>query len=156
MTLWSTAEDPAVPKLAAATRYLKEQLSAGGGEILPSEECLTDFTLDAIDRAGRTQGPGESYIACIGRHLDERALFIVLWMSTDQACDRAAWGFLVFAANFPGRISRVLWGCLPISQSRSVPCCSHFQVGYGVGKAEGRTCKIGMRCSWAGGGCRAI
>lgn len=99
MTLWSTAEDPSVPKLAAAMRYLKEQLSASGGETLPSEDCLKDFALEAIAAAGRTQGPGESYIACICRHLDERALFIVLWMSSDQACDRAVWSDFVKIAR---------------------------------------------------------
>lgn len=99
MTRSITAEDPSVPKLAAATRYLKEQLSASGCEILPSEECAKDFALDAIEVTGRTQGQGESYIACVRRHLDERARFIILWTSTDETFDQAVWRDLVEIAR---------------------------------------------------------
>jgi hypothetical protein len=99
VTRSSTAEGAAVPKLAAAARYLREQLSASGIEILPAEECLTELALDAIEAAGRTQEQGESYIACVRRHLDERARFVVLWMSTDTACDQALWRDLVAIAR---------------------------------------------------------
>ena len=87
----STAKGPAVPKLAAAMRYLKEQLSLSGIEILPSKECLKDFAVDAIDATGRTQRQGESYITCVCRHLDARVRFIILWTSTDEAFDQAVW-----------------------------------------------------------------
>ena len=95
----STAKGPAVPKLAAAMRYLKEQLSLSGIEILPSKECLKDFAVDAIDATGRTQRQGESYITCVCRHLDARVRFIILWTSTDEAFDQAAWCHLVGIAR---------------------------------------------------------
>jgi hypothetical protein len=99
VTLSSTVEDSAIPKLAAAVRYLKEQLSASGGETLPSEECLKDLARDAIDATGRTQRQGESYVTCVCRHLDARVRFIVLWTSTDEAFDQAAWRDLVGIAR---------------------------------------------------------
>ena len=95
----TAAENSAIPKLTAAVRYLEEQLTAGGVEILASKECLRDFARDAIDAAGRTQRPDESYIKCVCRHLDARVRFIILWTSTDEAFDQAAWRDLVGIAR---------------------------------------------------------
>src|SRR5579883_1804256 len=79
-----SAADPGIPKLAAGTRYLKEQLTAGGATVLPSEECLKDFVLDAIGAAARTAERSESYIASLRRHLESRAQFILQWMSSEE------------------------------------------------------------------------
>ena len=100
MTRSSTAaEESANPKLTAAVRYLEEQLSASGVEVLPSKECLKDFGLDAIDATDRTRRQGESYITCVCRHLDARVRFIILWTSTDEAFDQAVWRDLVGIAR---------------------------------------------------------
>jgi hypothetical protein len=88
-----------VPKLTAGTRYLKEQLSTHGTKVLLSEGCLKDFVLDAIEAVVRTQQPGESYIACLCRHLDARARFILLWTGTNETYDRPVWGDLVAMAQ---------------------------------------------------------
>ena len=88
-----------MPKLTAATRYLKEQLSASGIEMLLSDECLMELALDAIKAACGTQEQGETYIACVRRHLEERARFVALWTSTDAACDQAVWRDLVEIAR---------------------------------------------------------
>ena len=87
MTLWSTAEESAILKLTATVRYLEEQLSEGGVDILPSRDCLKDLALDATDRTRRQSEP---YITCVCRHLNARVRFI-LWTSTDGAFDRAVW-----------------------------------------------------------------
>ena len=99
MTGSSPAEDSAIPKLRAAVRYLMEQLSASGVKVLPSRECLKEFALDAIDATRRTQRQGESYITCVCRHLDARVRFIILWTSTDEAFDQAAWRGLIGIAG---------------------------------------------------------
>ncbi|SRR5579883_364836 len=85
-----SAADPGIPKLAAGTRYLKEQLTAGGATVLPSEDCLHDFVLDAIGAAARTPERSESYIASLRRHLESRARFILRWMSLGGASEGAA------------------------------------------------------------------
>lgn len=85
-----SATDSGIPKLAAGTRYLKEQLIAGGAKVLPSEDCLKDFVLDAIEAAARSPEQGESYIASFRRHLESRARFILRWMSSDEAFEDAA------------------------------------------------------------------
>ena len=92
----------AVPKLTAAVRYLVEKLSASEPEVHLSRECLEDLALDAIDAAGRTRRKDEPYIACVRRHLDARVRFITLWISTDEAFDRAAWHDLVRIARTHG------------------------------------------------------
>jgi hypothetical protein len=99
VTLLHTARDSAVPKLTAGTRYLKEQLSAYGVKVLLSEGCLKDFVLNASAAVAQTLQPGETYIACLCRHLDARARFILLWTSSDEAYDREAWGDLVAMAQ---------------------------------------------------------
>ena len=70
MAVILSATSAGVPKLAAGTRYLKEQLSAGGAKALPSKACLEDFALDAIRATARTQEQGESYIASLRHHLE--------------------------------------------------------------------------------------
>ena len=92
----------AVPKLTAAVRYLEEKLSAREPEVHLSRACLEDLALDAIDAAGRTRRKDEPYIACVRRHLDARVRFITLWISTDEAFDRAAWRDLVRIARTHG------------------------------------------------------
>jgi hypothetical protein len=99
VTLLYTARDSAVPKLTAGTRYLKEQLSAYGVKVLLSEGCLKDFVLNASAAVAQTVQPGETYIACLCRHLDARARFILLWTSSDEAYDREVWGDLVAMAQ---------------------------------------------------------
>jgi hypothetical protein len=89
----------AVPKLAAGTRYLKEQLSACGLKGLPPEECLKDFVLNATEAVGQTLQAGESYISCLCRHLDARARFILLWTSSDEPFLRPVWGSLIAVAQ---------------------------------------------------------
>lgn len=79
-----------VPKLAAGLRYLKEQLSAAGAQVLPSEECLTDFVLNAIEAAAWAQKPGESYVACLRREIKGRARFIVEWVGSGRDLIRLA------------------------------------------------------------------
>lgn len=90
MAVIRSATDSGIPKLGAGTRYLKEQLTAGGAKVLPSEECLKDFVLDAIEAAARTPEQADSYIASLRRHLESRARFILRWMSTDEAFEGAA------------------------------------------------------------------
>jgi hypothetical protein len=85
MTLLHSARDSAVPKLMAGTRYLKEQLSAYGVRVLLSEGCLKDFVLNAFAAVAKTLLPGETYNACLCRHLDSRVRFILLWTSSDFA-----------------------------------------------------------------------
>ena len=93
------AGDPGVPKLTAGARYLKEQLSAYGVKVLLSEPCLKDFVRNATEAVAQTLAPGESYIACLCRHLDARARFILLWTSSDELYDRAVWRDLVALAQ---------------------------------------------------------
>jgi hypothetical protein len=93
------ARDAGGPKLTAGTRYLKEQLGAYGVKVLLSEACLKDFVLNATEAVAQTLQPGESYIACLCRHLDARARFILLWTSSDEAYDRAVWEDLVAIAQ---------------------------------------------------------
>jgi hypothetical protein len=88
-----------VPKLTAAIRHLKEQLSACGATVVLSEECLKDLALNAMEAVVRTQQPDESYISCLCRHLDARARFILLWTSSDEPYDRVVWGDLVAVAH---------------------------------------------------------
>ena len=88
-----------VPKLTAAIRHLREQLSACDVKVLLSEGCLKDFVLNAMEAVVRTQQSGESYISCLCRHLDARARFILLWTNSDEAYDRAVWGDLVTMAR---------------------------------------------------------
>ena len=95
----TAAEDSAIPKLTAGVRYLEQQLRAGGVKFLPSRECLKDIALDAIDATRQTQRQGESYTTCVCRHLDARARFTILWTSTDEAFDQAAWRDLVGIAR---------------------------------------------------------
>ena len=95
----STAEDSAIPKVTTAERYLEEQLNLSGVEALPTKECLKDLALDAIEATNRTRRQGESYITCVCRHLDARARFIILWTSTDESFDQAAWRDLVGIAR---------------------------------------------------------
>lgn len=99
MTRSSTAEGSAIPKLTAAVRYLEEQLSQVGVDILPSKECLQDLALDAIDATDRTRRQDESYITCVCRHLDARVRFIILWTSTDEAFEQGVWRGLVGIAG---------------------------------------------------------
>ena len=99
VTRSSTAEDPAIPKLTAAGRYLEEQLSANGVDNLPSKECLKEFALDAIDATDRTRRRGESYISCLCRDLDARVRFIILWTTTNEAFEEAMWRDLVEIAR---------------------------------------------------------
>jgi hypothetical protein len=94
-----SAADSGVPKLAAGTRYLKEQLATGGAKVLPSQDCLKDFVLDAIAATARSQEQGESYIACLRRHLESRARFILLWLSSEAAIREAAWQDLIGIAR---------------------------------------------------------
>lgn len=94
----STAEDSAIPKVTTAVRYLEEQRNLSGVEALPTKECLKDLALDAIEATNRTRRQGESYITCVCRHLDARARFI-LWTSTDESFDQAAWRDLVGIAR---------------------------------------------------------
>ncbi len=89
----------AVPKLTAAARCLREQLSASGIQILPAEECLKEFALDAIDATDRTRRRGESYISCLCRDLDARVRFIILWTTTNEAFEEAMWRDLVEIAR---------------------------------------------------------
>lgn len=65
-------------------RYLKEELGAVGAPILPPDECLKDFVLDAIEAASRTPEQSVSYIASVRRHLKTRAQFILRWMSSHR------------------------------------------------------------------------
>jgi len=97
-----SAADSGVPKLAAGTRYLKDQLITGGAKVLPSQECLQDFVLDAIAAIARSQDQGESYIACLRRLLESRARFMLLWLSTDGAIREAAWQELIAIARKHG------------------------------------------------------
>lgn len=97
-----SAADSGVPKLAAGTRYLKDQLIMGGAKVLPSQECLQDFVLDAIAAIARSQDQGESYIACLRRLLESRARFMLLWLSTDGAIREAAWQELIAIARKHG------------------------------------------------------
>lgn len=99
MAVIRSATSSGVPKLAAGTRYLKEQLSTGGAKILPSNACLEDFVLDAIHATARTQEEGESYIASLRHHLESRARFILLWMSSEGAIHEATWRGLVAIAR---------------------------------------------------------
>jgi hypothetical protein len=93
------AGDTGVPKLTAGARYLKERLSAYGVKVLLSEPCLKDFVRNATEAVAQTLAPGESYIACLCRHLDARARFILLWTSSDELYDRAVWRDLVVLAQ---------------------------------------------------------
>lgn len=88
-----------VPKLTAAIRHLREQLSACDVKVPLSEGCLKDFVLNAMEAVVRTQKLGESYISCLCRQLDARARFIFLWTSSDEPYDRAVWGDLVAMAQ---------------------------------------------------------
>jgi hypothetical protein len=99
VTLLHFARDSGVPKLTAGTRYIKEQLSAYGVQVLLSEGCLKDFVRNAIEAVVRTQQQGESYISCLCRHLDARARFILLWTTSDESFDRAVWRDLVAMAQ---------------------------------------------------------
>lgn len=90
MAVMRSATDSGIPKLAAGTRYLKEQLTAGGAKVLLPEDCLKDFVVDAIEATARTPVQGESYIASLRRHLESRARFIFRWLSSDDALDDAA------------------------------------------------------------------
>ena len=85
-----TARGAEVPKFAAGMRYLKEELSAVGATVLPPDECLKDFVLDAIEAASRMPQQGESYIASVRRHLKAKAQFILRWMSSDEAFEDEA------------------------------------------------------------------
>jgi hypothetical protein len=102
VTTSDTAEDGGVPKLRAGLRYLKEQLITGGVRVLPSEECLYDFVLNAIEAAALAQEPGESYVACLRRQLEGRARFILEWMGSDQAINRAVGRELIRLARKHG------------------------------------------------------
>jgi hypothetical protein len=93
------ARDPRVPKLTAGMRYLKEQLSAYGIKAFVSEACLKDFVHNATEAVAETLQPDESYIACLCRHLDARARFILLWTSSEEPFDRAVWRELVAMAQ---------------------------------------------------------
>jgi hypothetical protein len=99
VTLLQCERDSRVPKLTAGTRYLKAQLSACGVQILLSEDCLKDFVRNATEAVVRTRQQGESYIACLCRHLDARARFIHLWTSSDESFDRPVWEDLVAMAR---------------------------------------------------------
>jgi hypothetical protein len=99
VTLLHTARDSAAPKLMAGTRYLKAQLNAYGVKVLLSEGCLKDFVLNASAAVAQTLQPGETYIACLRRHLDARARFIRLCTNSDEAYDREVWGDLVAMAQ---------------------------------------------------------
>lgn len=87
-----------IPKLAAGMRYFKEELRAGGMKDLPTDECLQDFVLDAMQAAG-WQGESESYIPALRRHLRARAQFILRWRSSEAAFVGAAWRDLVRIAR---------------------------------------------------------
>lgn len=91
-----------VPKFAAGLRYLKERLSAAGAQVLPSEQCLADFVLNAIEAAARAQEPGESYVARLRREIEGRGRFILEWTSSDQPIDRALKGGLIGLARQHG------------------------------------------------------
>jgi hypothetical protein len=93
------AGDAGVPKLTAGARYLQEQLNAYGVKVLLSEPCLKDFVRNATEAVAQTLKPSESYIACLCRHLDARARFILLWTSSDEFYDRAVWRDLVALAQ---------------------------------------------------------
>lgn len=95
MTRSHVGQDSGVVKLAAGTRYLREQLGLQGLKFPPSEACIKDFVLNATEAVVQTLRPGESYIVCLCRHLDARARFIVLWTSSVEAYDRAVWSELV-------------------------------------------------------------
>lgn len=107
MAVKRSATDSGIPKLAAGTRYLKEQLTAGGARVLLSEDCLKDFVLDAIEAATRTSEQGEPYITSLRRHLESRARFILRWVSTEEAFEDAASRCLVEIARKHG--VRRLW-----------------------------------------------
>ena len=94
-----SAADSGVPKFAAGTRYLKERLATGGAKVLPSQDCLKDFVLDAIIATARIKEQGESYIACLRRLLESRARFILLWLSSEAAIREAAWQDLIGIAH---------------------------------------------------------
>ena len=112
MTLVQFPSGSEIPKLTAATRHLKEQLSAYGATVFLSEECLKDFVLNAMEAVARTQQRGESYISCLCRHLDARARFILLWTSSDEPYDRAIWEDLVAMAH-KHTLPRVSKGATP-------------------------------------------
>jgi len=99
VTLLHLARDSLVAKLTVGTRYLKGQLSAHGVKVPLSEGCLKDFVRNASEPVVQTQQRGESYISCLGRHLDARARFILLWTSSDEAFDREVWADLVAMAQ---------------------------------------------------------
>ena len=99
VTLLHFVRDSLVAKLTVGTRYLKEQLSAHGVKVPLSEGCLKDFVRNASEAVVQTQQRGESYISCLGRHLDARARFILLWTSSDDAFDREVWADLVAIAQ---------------------------------------------------------
>jgi len=99
VTLLDFARDSLVAKLTVGTRYLREQLSAHGVKVPLSEGCLKDFVRNASEAVVQTLQRGESYISCLGRHLDARARFILLWTSSDDAFDREVWADLVAMAQ---------------------------------------------------------